>query len=385
MRRKARFRTGVVDFGLPSAGRPDLALRASRWTAAAAGIDTFFVADHLIGALPPSLWQPKYIAASRVIPDVNAHMECWNLLGYLAGRYPRTRMRFGVAVTDAGRRNPAVTAQAAATLHVLTRGRAILGLGPGERENNEPFGVAWDRPVARFEEAVATIRALWNSGGELVNRDSEFFPLRDAIFTVPPYRGTRPEMWIGGQGPRMLRITGQHGDAWCPMSFGQQPKDYLRGLDVVRTAAVNAGRDPDAVTPAAVLLVLAAPSQGMIDEITNSVGVRAFGLCVPAAMWARHGVEHPLGPDFSGLQDLLPHLIDHDTAMSYVDQVPPSLVREYCLAGTPGEIRDRLADWRDHGLRHALLLNLGSFGRGVRQSALAMKSFVQAVRSARTL
>jgi phthiodiolone/phenolphthiodiolone dimycocerosates ketoreductase len=47
-------------------------------------------------------------------------------------------MRLGIGVTDAGRRNPAVTAQAAATLHLLTRGRGILGIGTGEREGNEP-------------------------------------------------------------------------------------------------------------------------------------------------------------------------------------------------------------------------------------------------------
>jgi phthiodiolone/phenolphthiodiolone dimycocerosates ketoreductase len=79
-----------------------------------------------------------------------------------------------------GRRNPAVTAQAAATLHLLTRGRAILGIGTGEREGNEPYGVDWSKPVARFEEAMATIRALWNSRGQLVNRDSPYFPLRNA-------------------------------------------------------------------------------------------------------------------------------------------------------------------------------------------------------------
>jgi phthiodiolone/phenolphthiodiolone dimycocerosates ketoreductase len=69
-----------------------------------------------------------------------------------------------------------VTAQAVATLHLMTRGRAILGIGPGERVGNEPYGVDWSKPVARFEEALATIRALWDSKGELVNRDSPFFP-----------------------------------------------------------------------------------------------------------------------------------------------------------------------------------------------------------------
>jgi phthiodiolone/phenolphthiodiolone dimycocerosates ketoreductase len=69
-------------------------------------------------------------------------------------------MRLGVAVTDTGRRNPAVTAQAVASLHLLTRGRAVLGIGTGERESNAPYGVDWSKPVARFEEALATIRAL---------------------------------------------------------------------------------------------------------------------------------------------------------------------------------------------------------------------------------
>jgi phthiodiolone/phenolphthiodiolone dimycocerosates ketoreductase len=91
----------------------------------------------------------------------------------------------GVSVTDAGRRNPAVTAQAAATLHLLTGGRAILGIGTGEREGNEPYGVEWSKPVTRLEEALATIRALWNSGGELISRDSPYFPLHDAVFDLP--------------------------------------------------------------------------------------------------------------------------------------------------------------------------------------------------------
>jgi phthiodiolone/phenolphthiodiolone dimycocerosates ketoreductase len=115
-------------------------------------------------------------------------MEPWTMLGHIAARNRIGRVPLGVAVTDTGRRNPAVTAQAAATLNLLTLGRVILGIGSGEREGNEPYGVEWSKPVARFEEAMATIRALWDSNGELVNRDSPFFPLRNAIFDLPPHR-----------------------------------------------------------------------------------------------------------------------------------------------------------------------------------------------------
>src|SRR5262249_17864920 len=151
--------------------------------------------------------------------------------------------RLGIGVTDAGRRNPAVTAQAAVSLHHLTRGRAILGIGAGEREGNEPYGVDWRSPAGRLEEALATIRALWNSKGELVTRESPHFPLHNALFDLPPHRGRWPEIWVAAHGPRTLRITGRYGDAWFP-GFPQTPDDYANRLQVVRTAASDAGRNP---------------------------------------------------------------------------------------------------------------------------------------------
>ncbi|MDT5083973.1 MAG: phthiodiolone/phenolphthiodiolone dimycocerosates ketoreductase, partial [Mycobacterium sp.] len=166
--------------------------RASYLTAVATGMDSFWLPDHLNSLLPRAVMTPKYVGAARLIPDIDAYLEPWTVLGNFAARNRLGRLRLGTAVTDVGRRNPAVTAQAAATLHLLTRGRAILGIGTGEREGNEPYGVDWSKPVARFEEAMATIRALWNSGGELVTRDSPFFPLHNAIFALPPYRGKWP-------------------------------------------------------------------------------------------------------------------------------------------------------------------------------------------------
>jgi phthiodiolone/phenolphthiodiolone dimycocerosates ketoreductase len=81
---------------------------------------------------------PKCSGIARLVPDADAFLEPWTTLGSLAGRHRFSRTGFGTCVTDAGRRNPAVTAQAAATLHLMTRGRAILGIGTGEREGNEP-------------------------------------------------------------------------------------------------------------------------------------------------------------------------------------------------------------------------------------------------------
>lgn len=350
------MRTGIMAAALNSKFVPDLLLRDSKLTAAMAGADSLWLPDHLISILPSSIWSPKYTGAARLVPRMDAFYEPWTTLGYLAARNRLSRLRLGVGVTDSGRRNPAVTAQAAATLHLLSRGRAILGIGPGEREGNEPYGVDWTAPVARFEEALATIRLLWGSAGRPVSRESEFFPLRDAVFDVPPHRGTRPQVWVGAHGPRMLRAAGRYADAWFP-TFSQRPKDYGAKLERVRAAASDAGRDPHSITAAGVFFVFPVRHANDEDELLGSVGARALTLCAPAEAWARHGVEHPMGADFSGLQDLLPQTLDEGTVLAQVKTVPRSLQREANMVGTPSEILDQMAEWRDHGLEYAVLLN----------------------------
>jgi phthiodiolone/phenolphthiodiolone dimycocerosates ketoreductase len=176
------FKVGVVEQLVNVTHAPMAAVNSSYLTAAACGADSFWVPDHLNSLFPRSVGTREYFGGARLAPKVDAYLEPWTALGHLAARHGVRRLRLGIGVTDAGRRNPAVTAQAAATLHLLSRGRAILGIGTGEREGNEPYGVEWSKPVARFEEAIATIRALWDSGGQLVNRDSEYFPLRGTVF-----------------------------------------------------------------------------------------------------------------------------------------------------------------------------------------------------------
>src|ERR1700758_5615376 len=259
------FRVGLGNQILNSRFSPTALARADYLTATAAGLDAYWAADHLNALFPRSIYTPRYVGAARVAPKIDASLEPWTLLGHLASRNRFARVRLGVGVTDASRRNPAVTAQAAATLHLITRGRAILGIGVGEREGNEPYGVDWTKPVARFEEAIATIRALWDSGGELVTRDSPYFPLHNAVFDLPPYRGKWPQIWIAAHGPRMLRATGRYADAWVPFVLSR-PSDYAGALEAVRAAASDAGRDPMSITPAVQRALVTGRNRDDVDE-----------------------------------------------------------------------------------------------------------------------
>lgn len=377
------LRIGVMHNTINSKFGPKPLIQADYLTGLAAGADSFWVADHLNSVLPPSMWKPKYVGAAKIIPKMDAHVEPWTMLGYLAGHNKLGRMTLGVAVTDTGRRNPAVTAQAAVTLQHLTRGRAILGIGTGEREGNEPYGVEWSKPVGRFEEAMATIRALWDSNGELVSRESPFFPLHNATFALPPFKGKWPEIWIAAHGPRMIRAAGKYGDGWFPGTF--RADEYGQQLNDLRAAASNAGRDPMSITPAGIRFILTGRAQDEIDEILDSDLVKLFVLNSPASDWEKHGAQHPMGPDFKGVQDHIPQLIDEESALKYAAMAPRELIKEVFAVGMPDDIVDQLAQFRDNGLRCLVVGNMGALHPKLSKSAAAMTPYLKVLRRLKKL
>jgi len=378
------FRVGLMD--LIVAGRPaaDTFTRLNYFSAVAMGVDSFWVPDHLNAIFPRSLWQSKYCGAARIQPSVDASMEPWAMLGNIAARNRISRLPLGIGVTDAGRRNPAVTAQAAATMNLLTRGRFILGIGPGEREGNEPYGVEWSKPVARFEQAMATIRALWDSKGELVNRDSPFFPLRNAVFDLPSYKGRWPQIWIGAHGPRMLRVVGRYADGYFP-AFPHRPEEYARRLETVRAAASDAGRDPMAIVPAILMPILTGLSRDDIDEALESDVLKTAALSASDEFFAQHGAQHPLGVGFIGGQDLLPQTLDEQTVLSHIKGITPAFLRSMMLTGTPDEVIEQAAEWRDCGVRHLVASNISFLQPRLRNGFASTVPFFRIMRRLRKL
>ncbi|HTI74320.1 MAG TPA: LLM class flavin-dependent oxidoreductase [Mycobacterium sp.] len=379
------FRVGLLDM-IIAGRRPaaDAFTRMSYFSALAMRADSFWVPDHLNSIFPQALWQPKYCGAAKIQPSADAAMEPWTMLGNIAARNRIARLPLGLGVTDAGRRNPAVTAQAAATVNLLNRGRFILGIGPGEREGNEPYGVDWSKPVGRFEEAMATIRALWDSKGKLVNRDSAFFPLRNAVFDLPPYKGRWPQIWIGAHGPRMLRAVGRYADGYFP-AFPHTPAEYARRLETVRAAASDAGRDPMAIVPAILMPILTGRSRDEVDEALGSDALKTAALSASDEFFAQHGAQHPLGVGFSGGQDLLPQTMDEQTVLSHVKGVTPAILRAMMLTGTPDEVLEQAAHWRDCGVRHMVAGNLSFMQPSLRNGIASTVPFFQIMRRLKKL
>lgn len=153
----------------------------------------------------------------------------------------------------------------------------------------------------------------------------------------------------------------------------------------MQAAASDAGPDPAAVTPAAWLGVVTGRSHDEVEETLSSEAAKAFALNIPGQMWASHGVHHPLGDDFAGGQDLIPQTLDEQTVLSYIKDVPVSLLKDCLLAGTPDEVVDQAAEWRDHGVRYLVVWNLSILQPNLRKGLASSAPFFKILRRLKKL
>jgi len=103
-----------------------------------------------------------------------------------------------------------------------------------------------------------------------------------------PLRPGGPPIWLGGGGPRMLRLAGTVFDGWLPLS--PTPDDFASGLRSVREAAEKAGRDPDSVAIGAYLTIAVADDRGEAAKLMDAY-IRAY-YGVPAEVMARTMAVH---------------------------------------------------------------------------------------------
>ncbi len=326
------------------------------------GVDSLFVPDHYLSFVPRSVWGPELTPAAKLVPSPDAFFDPFVMMGMMAARY--RRVRIGTGVTEPFRRHPATLAQAFVTLDHLTRGRAILGLGNGERENTEPYGIPFRKRVARLEEALAIIRRLWESGGEPVRFDGAIWRLRDALFTTPLYNGRAPAIWLAAHAPRMLALTGQYADGWYP-TRRMSPAEYADGLGRIRAAATAAGRTLTHFEPAVqIQLVLGRDRRSALDAVLRVPATAAMALLLPGAVWTKHGRRHPLGESFEGFPDFVPAEITAAQIEEARRAVTPEMLADGVVAGSVAEVTEEVRALVGAGLRHVVIWNLGPLASG---------------------
>jgi G6PDH family F420-dependent oxidoreductase len=145
----------------------------------------------------------------------------WSVLGAIAAGTDSLGLATGVTCPTV-RYHPAVIAQAAATMSLLSDGRFTLGLGSGERLNEHVVGRGFPAVAERqamLREAIEIIRLLW-SGGYHSYR-GEYLDLEDArVFDLPE---RLPQIVVAAGGPVAAELAAELGDGM----FGTEPKAEL--------------------------------------------------------------------------------------------------------------------------------------------------------------
>lgn len=342
-----------ISVGLQIGTQPPLgAQRAFLVGARMMRLDAVMLIDHFQNVFPSAIWDKDLTWLARQRPSPHEFFDYQVLSGYLARRVGR--MRLGVGVTEPIRRHPLLIAQAMMTLSHLTTRAPILGIGAGERMNIDPYGLDPSHPVSRLEEALQIIRLCMTSEGP-ITFSGNHYRLDGARMDLKPARGRSPEIWIAGHGPRMLELTGRYGDGWYPTTV-VSPQEYALKLLVVKTAAAEAGRNADNITPALHRFMVVAASERQARAMLDTKPIRALGLLTPAELWRQAGAAHPFGEHFNALVDFVPDHYDRTAMDAAIAAVPDVVITDGPLLwGSCEQITAKLRAFGDSGVRHVVL------------------------------
>lgn len=170
-------------------------------------------------------------------------LEGWTALTYLSALHPE--LLWGHTVLCQSFRSPALLAKMGATLHYMSGGRFVLGIGAGWAKAEYlaygyPFPPGSTR-VAELDEALHVIKAMWIQ--ERATFEGRYYSVKEAWLEPKPDR--MPTIMVGAFRPQMLRLAARHADWWNVSSTGIA--DYRRYLEEFQRACDEAGRDPATV------------------------------------------------------------------------------------------------------------------------------------------
>jgi probable F420-dependent oxidoreductase len=167
-------------------------------------------------------------------------LESVTLLSYLSA--VTDRIRLGTAVLVSNLRNPIQLAKALSSLDHLSGGRLTVGIGLGVGTAMYPaYGLDPQRRVARFNEGVRIMKALWTQPSTTFEGD--FYRLDGVPMEPKPLQKPHPPLWFGAHTEAAQRRALRYGDGW--MGAGSTDlNEFFVELERVKRMLAESGRDP---------------------------------------------------------------------------------------------------------------------------------------------
>jgi len=221
-----------------------------------AGFDTVFVMDHL--------YQLMFLGGSS-----QPMLEGYMLLSALAARTEKVNL--GTLVTGVTYRNPAHLGKIVTTLDVVSRGRAICGIGAAwYEEEHRAFGYDFPPVARRFEmldEAVTILRGMFAGG--TVDHAGRHFRTEALVNVPPPVRAGGPPLLIGGSGEKKtIPMAAARADA---INFNCTVEEAPHKTEVLLRALEAAGRGRDEINVTLLISLVTAETAAEVDDLLRGL------------------------------------------------------------------------------------------------------------------
>ena len=228
-------------------------------------------------------------------------LEGWMTLAALA--QATSRVRLGVLVTGVHYRHPAVLANMAATLDVVSNGRLDLGIGAGWNvQESGAYGIALGTPKERsdrFEEACEVLVSLLSN--ETTTFSGRYYTLRDARCEPKGTQTPHDPNCVGGSGERRtLRTAARFAQHWN--FVGGTVADFAHKVEVLHEHCARFGRDPKEITISAHVRPGPNGEPGPAVEMAGQMAEHGLDLAiVPLPLPHRAAQLEPIAEAFAGL------------------------------------------------------------------------------------
>lgn len=258
-----------------------------------------------------------------------------------------SRIALGLGVVNPYTRHPALLAMETATLAGIAPGRVVLGLGAGVRRwIEDQMAIPAPRPLAALAECVDVVRRLW--AGQLVTHRGAAFSLSDVALEFKPDQAALPIV-LGVKGPRAVALAGTIGDGVL-CSIMSSPGHIRRVRETVAAARAHAGEGGGPLPVLAYVPVA-------IDRDAETAR-RAVRPLLARYLAHLHGQSILADAGVTEAETAAVHaarLAGESGARAVTD----AHVDAFAVAGSPDQVRGRLAAWREAGLDTPIALPVG--------------------------
>jgi 5,10-methylenetetrahydromethanopterin reductase len=237
----------------------------------------------------------------------------------------------GPGIANPYETHPVTLASRVATLSEMSDGRAIFGVGPGDKSTIRNLGFDHDDALRRVLETFKTAQKLWK--GQRVDHDGTFRAddagLNYEVDEIPVY--------VGAQGPHMTKMAAKHADG--VMYNGSHPKDLAWARDQVDSMLDERVADTEFDLGAYASVSVAEDADAAREAARPPVAFVAAGS--PPPVLDRHGIDHDTASDIGDA-------ISAGEFEVAFDLVTESMVEAFCITGTPEDVTEQVEKLRAH-------------------------------------